>query len=191
MIRRSLLSIVFALLLVSQSTLADAASTSSATWAALKQGGHIVMFRHANAPGNGDPGKVTIGDCNTQRNLDAAGREQSTQIGERFRQQGIAVDQVWSSQWCRTRDTATLAFGVAKVKDEPAFNSFFANPGVSVQQSEQAKRLLLAWLGTNNLVVVTHQVNVTQLTGVYPASGEGVVLKRDGKALRVVGRITP
>jgi phosphohistidine phosphatase SixA len=191
MTRHSLFSILSALLLVSQSAVADIANTSSATWAALKQGGHIVVFRHANALGNGDPGKVTIGDCSTQRNLDAAGREQSVQIGEQFRLQAIAIDQVWSSQWCRTRDTATLAFGAAKVKDEPAFNSFFANPSAGPQQSESAKRLLLAWQGTSNLVVVTHQVNVTQLTGVYPVSGEGVVLKRDGKTLRVVGKIAP
>ncbi len=168
---------------------ASAAPNTQAAWDALKKGQHIVLFRHANAPGGGDPGAVTIGDCVTQRNLDASGRAQSVQIGERFRQLNIPIDNVWTSQWCRTRDTATLAFGKAAVKDATAFNSFFANPSLEPTQTLKAKRLLLDWQGKGNLVVVSHNVNIASLTGVYLGSGQGVVLKRDGQSLIVVGQI--
>jgi phosphohistidine phosphatase SixA len=172
-----------------------ALEVNSSVLAALKQGGHIVLFRHANAPGTGDPTQVVIGDCSTQRNLDAVGRAQSVKLGERFRSASVAVGEVWSSQWCRTRDTASLAFGAAKVKDQVAFNSFFGDASTAPTQTAAARRMLLQWHTDNktkdNLVVVTHQVNITELTTVYPSSGEGVVLKREGNALRVVGRISP
>ena len=181
--------------LCSALTGAHAAPKENAAWAALKAGKHIVLFRHAIAPGGGDPMTVVIDDCTTQRNLDAAGRAQSAAIGRQFKQRTIAVGEVWTSQWCRTRDTATLAFGAAAVRDERAFNSFFANPGAEPAQTVRARQLLLNWLNGQpasdlaNLVVVTHQVNITALTGIVPHSGEGVVLKHEGQTLTVVGRL--
>ena len=134
---------------------------------------------------------VTIGDCTTQRNLDAIGRAQSVKLGERFRSQSIKIDSLWSSQWCRTRDTTTLAFPTIQRSDATAFNSFFSNPDAAPVQTAAAKRLLTNWRGSGNLVVVTHQVNITQLTDIFPASGEGVVLKSMNNTLTVVGRIAP
>jgi phosphohistidine phosphatase SixA len=173
------------------SPVASAKEAPDAAWAALQQGGHIVLFRHANAPGGGDPGKVVIGDCTTQRNLDVQGRAQSASLGNDFRSRKIAIDGVWTSQWCRTRDTAALAFPEAAVKDQPAFNSFFSNTAAGPEQIRQAKRLLLEWSGKGNLVVFSHYVNIGQLTDVYLASGEGVVLKRVGQTLQVLGRVMP
>jgi hypothetical protein len=98
--------------------------------------------------------------------------------------------QVWSSQWCRTRETADLAFPGKRV-DQPAFNSFFGTPGAAPEQTQAARRLLAAWRGEGVLVVVTHQVNITALTGVVPSSGEGVVVKRTAQGLEMDGRILP
>lgn len=56
------------------------------------------------------------------------------------------------------------------------------------KQTAAARKLLLDWQGAGALVVVTHQVNITQLTGIYPASGEGIVLKKQGNELIVVAR---
>jgi broad specificity phosphatase PhoE len=162
----------------------------TAAWAALKKPTTIVLFRHAIAPGGGDPPGHSLDDCNTQRNLDDEGRAQARRIGERFRAQGIKVEAVLSSQWCRTRETARLAFpGLAK--DAPAFNSFFSDRSNEAAQTAAARRQLLAWRGTGVLVVVTHQVNITALTGIAPASGEGIVLHKQGNALAVVAKISP
>lgn len=159
-------------------------------WNALKQQGAIVLFRHALAPGGGDPAEFRLNDCTTQRNLNAEGQEQAKRIGERFRAQGVKVDAVLSSQWCRTRETASLAFPNMQ-KDTAAFNSFLNNPSGEPKQTAAARKLLLDWRGAGALVVVTHQVNITKLTGIYPASGEGVVLKKQGSELTVVARFTP
>jgi phosphohistidine phosphatase SixA len=162
----------------------------SAAWSALKKPGAIVLFRHASAPGGGDPVGHRLDDCSTQRNLDEEGRAQARRIGERFRAQGVKVEAVLSSQWCRTRDTAQLAFP-GLPKDGPAFNSFFSDRSNEASQTAAARQQLLAWRGTGVLVVVTHQVNITALTGLWIASGEGIVLRRQGTELTVVAKITP
>lgn len=160
-----------------------------AEWSALRAGG-IVVFRHANAPGIGDPAGMLLGDCATQRNLDAQGRAQARRIGERLRQQKVAVGAVWSSQWCRTRESAELV-AAGPVREQPAFNSFFGDRSRVSAQTAAARDLLLAWRGPGALVVVTHQVNISALTGGATASGEGVVLRPVGDQLVLVGRILP
>lgn len=157
-------------------------------WDALRAGG-ILLVRHAQAPGFGDPPGMRLGNCATQRNLDEAGRAQARRIGEALRARGITVGAVLASAWCRTLETAELAFP-GRVRPEPAFNSFFEDRAASAAQTEAARAILLGWAGPGALVAVTHQVNITALSGIHPASGEGVVLRRAGDALVVVGRIT-
>lgn len=185
--RRTLAALVLALLVWPSWSSSQAAQAG--VWAALSEGG-IVLFRHANAPGGGDPSGMRLGDCATQRNLDEAGRAQARRIGEAFRARNIAVGRVLTSQWCRTRETAELAFP-GRVQDEPAFNSFFDDRTKGPAQTLAAKTLLQGWKGPGALVVATHQVNITGLTGIIPASGEGIVIRFDGDAIRVVGRILP
>ena len=168
---------------------ATARASETAAWEVLRQGG-IVLFRHANAPGVGDPVGMRLGDCSSQRNLDASGRSQAIRIGEALRANGVAVGAVLTSEWCRTTETAELAFP-DRVKAEPIFNSFFADRSTAGEQTEAARRYLLRWSGPAALVVSTHQVNITALTRIVPASGEGVVMKASGQELVVVGRIRP
>lgn len=165
------------------------AQPADAAWQALAEGG-IALFRHAIAPGGGDPPGLRLGQCSTQRNLDAAGRAQARRIGAAFRDRGIAVGAVLASAWCRAVDTAELAFP-GEMRVEPAFNSFFCARQQAEATTTAARRVLLGWNGPGALFVATHQVNITALTGIFPASGEGVVLRRDGETLAVVGRIRP
>jgi phosphohistidine phosphatase SixA len=163
-------------------------------WAALKKPGAIVLFRHALAPGGGDPPGFKANDCSTQRNLNDEGIAQAKRIGQTLRERGIQVQAVWYSAWCRTRDTAQLAFPDLRepaIKVQPAFNSFFSDRSTEPAQTAAARKLLLNWSGSGALVVVTHQVNITQLTEIFPQSGEGVVITRAGQQLRVAGRIQP
>lgn len=165
------------------------AASEVEAWAALQSGG-IVIFRHAIAPGGGDPPGMRLDDCATQRNLDGAGRAQARRIGEAFLTRGVAVGAVLHSRWCRARETAELAFpGAARA--EPAFDSFFSNRAAGPELTGRARGLLAAWKGPGALVIVSHQVNVTALTGIFPASGEGVVLRAEEGGVAVVGRIRP
>ena len=66
----------------------------------FKTGNHIALMRHALAPGTGDPENFMLGDCTTQRNLSQAGRDQAKRIGDRFKQAGITVADVYTSEWC-------------------------------------------------------------------------------------------
>ncbi len=96
---------------------------------------------------------------------------------------------MYSSQWCRCLETAEL-LGLGPVEELPALNSFFRRSGLRGPQTRDIKD----WLANRDpgrpLVLVTHQVNITALTGVYPASGELVVIRRaaDG-TISVVGTI--
>ncbi len=156
-------------------------------WDSVRNGA-IVLLRHAQAPGIGDPPGIRVGNCSTQRNLSEAGRAQSCLIGEAFRTRGVTVGRVLTSQWCRCRETAELAFP-GQVNDEPAFNSFFETRNNEPAQTDAARAILKAWSGPGVLVVVTHQVNITALTGATSGSGEGTVVQLSDGKLTVVGSI--
>ena len=181
--------------LVAAAGVAMVAATSAVAadaWAELARPGAIVLFRHATAPGVGDPAGFKLGDCATQRNLDDQGRAEARKLGEQFRARKIRVDSVLTSQWCRTRETARLAFG-SQASDEPSFNSFFGQPPEArAAQTAQARAVLARWRGPGALVVVTHQVNIQALAGVGAASAEGVVVRpaTDG-SIQVVATIEP
>jgi phosphohistidine phosphatase SixA len=167
-----------------------AARAEEGPWALLKQDRAIILFRHANAPGTGDPAGFVLGECSTQRNLDDKGRAEARAIGEAFRANGISVGGVLSSQWCRSRETADLAFP-GQVTEEPAFNSFFGDRSAEPQATAAARGILAGWKGPGTLVVVTHQVNITALTGVAPRPGEGVIVAARDGTVEVLGRLPP
>lgn len=156
-------------------------------WDALRRGA-VVLVRHANAPGTGDPPGFRLNDCGTQRNLGDVGRAQAAALGARFRAERVLVGRVLSSQWCRAVDTAERAFP-GQVTHDPTFNSFFDDRSQDPVQSAAASALIAAWRGPGALVIVTHQVNITALTGIVPAEGEGVVLQPGTPAFAVIGRL--
>jgi len=166
------------------------ASADEALWRELAEGGPVVLMRHALAPGVGDPAEFRLGDCATQRNLDAEGRAQARAIGERFRAHGIERARVYSSQWCRCLETARL-LGLGEVVAAPTLNSFFRDRAAKAERGAGALALIASEVeaGDGPLVLVTHQVNITALTGVFPASGELILVRAAAEGIEVVGRI--
>jgi len=182
-----LLIAVFACVLCS--TPAQSSDRDAALWSALRSGGHIALLRHAVAPGTGDPPEFRLGDCQTQRNLSAQGRAQAARIGELFRAHGIQSAQVFSSQWCRCLETARL-LGLGPVEERPFLNSFFNDYAQRQPQTTKLREWLNKQPLREPIVLVTHQVNMTALTGVYPGSGELVIVRRaETGELVVVGTI--
>lgn len=175
-------------------TAAQAGSTTSEEaqlWQWLRNGEAVALMRHALAPGTGDPTDFTLGNCATQRNLSAEGREQARAIGERFRRNGIVRAHVYSSHWCRCLDTARLLdLGDAQAFD--GLNSFFRDRGAEPEHTAKTRAHIekLSVIDEPPLVLVTHQVNITALTGIFPRSGEIVVLRSTDAGLQVLGRIT-
>ena len=173
------------------SPLVRAQPSDSDFWRLLREGGCAVLMRHARTePGVGDPPGFTLGQCRTQRNLSAEGREQSRRVGQVFQREGITFDAVRSSAWCRCTDTAQLAFGRAEVW--PALNSFFQGQGDDAAQTRAVLQALATLRAPANWMLVTHQVNISALTGEFPAMGELFLVRPapspDGR-LRVLARL--
>jgi len=168
--------------------LARSTTEADTFWSLLREGGCIVLMRHAlTVPGIGDPPEFRLGDCSTQRNLSEAGREQSRRTGQAFAQAGVTITDVRSSAWCRCTETADLAFGRHRVWSP--LNSFFARDGRE-RQTQEVLQALRGHQAPDNLVLVTHQVNISALSGQYPAMGE-LFLTRPGEgALSVLARLT-
>ncbi|WP_374450248.1 histidine phosphatase family protein [Stella sp.] len=184
-------TILLALAALATLLAASAARASpDAAWAALADGSGIALVRHATAPGAGDPPGFRLDDCTTQRNLSDAGRAEARRLGAAFRQRGIAVGRVLSSRWCRSLETARLAFGDA-VAPEPALDSFFADRSAGDARTAAARRLIAGRSPGRPLVMVTHHVNIIALAGIAPQSGEMIVVRPDGDRLAVVGRVPP
>lgn len=159
-------------------------------WSAAEDPGAIILMRHALAPGTGDPAAFDLSDCATQRNLSDEGRDQARRIGEAFETHGIDVASVLTSQWCRCRETAER-LGLAAVEEVPALNSFFRDRSTADAQTQDVLGILGDLPPDERVILVTHQVNITALTGVFPTSGEALVvgLVPGDERLEVRGRI--
>jgi len=155
-------------------------------WETLHEPGAFALMRHALAPGTSDPAGFQLDVCETQRNLDARGKEQARKTGAAFRDQGVAFDQVWTSQWCRTRETAEL-LDIGPVVDTPALNSFFQDFSSSETQTAEVMSLLSTTQA--KVLIVSHQVNIRALTGQSTRSGEVLVVRLTGDRLKVIGSI--
>lgn len=160
---------------------ADAASHPQIT-ALLRKGGVVALIRHAETePGVGDPPEFKLEDCRTQRNLSIAGQQDARRIGAWFKQNKLKPRAVLSSAWCRCKDTANLAFGQHTVW--PALNSVFNDRAQLPDQSEIVRKALAAVPNQQFEVWVTHQVNITALTGQGIGMGEIFILDGQGKLL--------
>ena len=146
---------------------------------ALKKSDAVLLMRHALAPGIGDPAGYKLQDCKTQRNLDATGRAQAQKTGQWLKAQGVGNALVFSSAWCRCKETAeNLAFGTPAL--EASLNSFFDDMRQGSQSNANLQKFIANQLkakGDKALVLVTHQVNITEFTGETIGSGDMVLAK--------------
>lgn len=164
-------------LMLGLSMLAEAATDEAELLARLRSGGHVLLIRHALAPGVGDPAGFRIDDCTTQRNLDEQGRAQARAIGQWLRSRRIEHARVYSSQWCRCLETARL-MELGAVTALAPLNSFYERPDDREPNLRDLRRFLAEQPRDGPpLVLVTHQVIIQALTGQSAASGEGLLLE--------------
>ena len=131
---------------------------------------NVIFMRHALAPGIGDPNNFKIGDCSTQRNLNETGIAQAVLIGKQLKEKSIQFNKIYSSQWCRCYQTATL-LDLGKVHEFAGLNSIFQN-FVSRKETLQKLEQKLSEISLSKLVIfVTHQVNIQAITKKNAASG--------------------
>ncbi len=182
--------------------------------AAIADPALVLLLRHATAPGVGDPGVFQLRNCTTQRNLDDVGKAQSRKIGLTLVSLGFIPKQIWSSQWCRTMETAQIIANTLSTPTsalagsngsslEPStenrsdathplevielslLNSTFRDRGDARAQNEALRQFITALDPTAGpYLMISHQVNITDLVNIFPASGHGVWLKLTGDTLK-------
>tara|TARA_Y100001970_G_scaffold240380_1_gene303069 strand:+ start:4458 stop:5015 length:558 start_codon:yes stop_codon:yes gene_type:complete len=152
----------------------------------LEDGGKLIFIRHAYAPGSGDPNNFNLNDCTTQRNLNKDGRKQAQYIGEFFRKNRIKIDKVLSSEWCRCKETAKIAF---KDFSTISFLNSFYSPKFAKNKDKQVEALykyVKKFKNRNNLILVTHYVLISEVLNYSPSSGEIVV---SDKNFNIIGSV--
>ena len=152
----------------------------------LGEGGKLIFIRHAYAPGSGDPDNFNLNDCSTQRNLSDDGRIQAEYIGELFRNKKIKIEKVLSSEWCRCKETAKIAF--KNFSTNSFLNSFYSYK-FKKNKSKQINALndyISKFKSNNNLVLITHYVLISEVLNYGPSSGEIVV---SDKNFNIIGTI--
>lgn len=164
---------------------------ASDVWSQMRETSGLVLYlRHATAPGGGDPPGFDVNDCSTQRNLSARGRSEARRIGAGLKRAGVPIAGVRASPWCRAVDTARL-LDVGPVRLMDALGSLFTVPNADRHPNTRRTRALIRAHRDRPgvLILVGHQANISALTGVAPASGEGVVLRADANGrIEVLGR---
>jgi phosphohistidine phosphatase SixA len=158
-------------------------------WAALKQGGKVILLRHAHVDIQEGIGRLAPGNCAAEVNLSASGVEQAKHVGEAFRAHGIAVGEVLTSPYCRCIDTGMLAFGRATAVQ------YLKPPGVvSDSQAKLNNQSILQEIlkhhDPSNLVMITHDLNISNIV-LEPTikMGEFFVLQPNGTDFDVIGNI--
>jgi phosphohistidine phosphatase SixA len=149
----------------------------------LQSSDYVLLMRHTLAPGVGDPAGYTLEDCKTQRNLSAEGRQHAGVVGDWLRKQGVTSADVYSSAWCRCKDTAELlkfnSFQVA-----PPLASFFDEMHLAKSRTQALEQFIAEKLKTKGhkaLILVTHHVNIHAFMGENIASGDMVLARVDAR----------
>ena len=177
------------LVLLLTSSAGCALADDEPVWAALKNGGKVILLRHTHVDIREGIGHLEPGNCAAEVNLSTSGVEQAKRIGEAFRAHGIAVGEVLTSPYCRCIDTGKLAFGRATPVQ------YLKPPGVVSEDQaklnqEQVVQRILKHRDPSNLVMITHDLNISNvvLEDTVPM-GEFFVLQPNGADFDVIGKI--
>jgi hypothetical protein len=162
------------------------AALSSPAWA-LEPASPVLVMRHAQTePGVGDPPGFVLGRCETQRNLSTDGRTQARAFGARLAALGLRPSALRSSRWCRCLHTAEeVSAGLGQAPPpEPwtALDSTFDDRSRAPAQTEQLRQRLSVLRPPAFELWVTHQINITALTGAPTQMGQAlwIALRGDG-----------
>jgi phosphohistidine phosphatase SixA len=171
-----------------------ATSADPTVASALQRGGLVLVMRHAATDfSKPDQDPVVLADCRTQRNLNAQGRADARTIGRGVRRLRLRIGNVFASPFCRTKETARLAFGRFRIS-QPLLNTIAAEHDARWRRQIRAARRLLGTKPAPGMltVLVTHGSVVGDTTGQTLEEGETLVFRPLGSSrFRLLGRILP
>lgn len=144
--------------------------------AALREGGHVVYFRHAATQWSGIDRIEWPRE--RQRLLSDEGVAQAEAIGAAWRAAGVPVGEVWASPFARCSDHARISFG--RVHEDMRLIGLLSDDTGRPERVAFLRGLVTdpPAPGTNR-VIVSHRSNIAEVAGVTLAEGEGVVLRPD------------
>lgn len=150
-------------------------------WARLAEGGKVVLMRHASVVEGRNSGNSLLRDpsCKGERNLSDQGRQEAKAIGEQFRVHNIPIEAVRHSPYCRTAETAKLAFGRGS---EAAYLSLLEVLGTEAAAAQTAtlNQVIGSYAGKGNLILVTHEPNINAVSFEMMKPADFVVLQPKG-----------
>lgn len=161
---------------------------------ALREGGFVLYLRHTETTESGVDDLASLGDCAAQRKLTDAGRQDAREIGDALDALEIPVARVVASPFCRTVETAELAFG--RTDTDPALLAL-ASIDQDPERQDAAKKAGARLIATvppdgANTVLVGHISNVGPITGAEPEEGGTIVFRPDADGgFRLVGEMAP
>jgi virginiamycin B lyase len=158
----------------------------------LRRGGYVLAFRHAATDFSMTDTTRDLRDCSRQRNLTADGRREARSIGREFRRLGIPVGRVLASPFCRTRETATLAFGRAVPSRALLSAEFFEGERAGERQPARLRELLVTPpRRATNTILVSHNFSIDDATGESVAEGEALIVTpgQGRRGFEVVSRL--
>jgi phosphohistidine phosphatase SixA len=162
---------------------ADAALVSQ-----LREGGYVLYMRHASTDFSQNDARMTsYEDCASQRNLLDKGRDEARSVATHVQRLRIPIGEVLASPFCRTMETARLAFGSAKATNEARGGPARTD---DASRYDPLRKLLSSEVKGPNRVVVSHGNPFHAVAGPpYLAEGEIAIVRPNGKTFSVLGRI--
>jgi phosphohistidine phosphatase SixA len=155
--------------------------------AKLRQGGYVLYLRHASTDfSQNDERMTSFDDCANQRNLTDKGRDEARAIGAHVKRLGIPIGPVHASPFCRTVETARLAFGRAERTNEVRGGP--ANTNDPTRYEPLRQLMARKPPAGQNAVISSHGNPFYAVFGPpYLAEGEMAVVQPSG--FTVIGRI--
>jgi phosphohistidine phosphatase SixA len=152
---------------------------------ALRQGGYVLLMRHASSPREAPARQSADADnVNLERQLDENGRATAAAMGKALRDLKIPVGDVITSPTYRARETVRLAQLANPRTQAELGDGGQSMQGVADAQSAWLKKRVTELPSGANTILVTHLPNIT---GAFPqwasglSDGETLVLGSDGK----------
>jgi virginiamycin B lyase len=158
----------------------------------LRRGGYVLAFRHAATDFSMTDSTRDLRDCLRQRNLTAEGRRDARSIGREFQRLRIPLGRVLASPFCRTRETAILAFGRAVPSRALLSMEFFGGEPAGEGQPARLRQLLSTPpQRATNTILVSHNFAIEDATGESLAEGEALIVgpRRGRRGFEVVSRL--
>jgi hypothetical protein len=155
----------------------------------MRKGGYVLYIRHTSTDFSKDDTRMaSFEDCANQRPLTDKGRDEARALAAHIKRLAIPVDKVYASPYCRTVETAMLAFGKAEKTQEVRGGPMKSD---DPKRYDALKALLSAppAPGHNN-VISSHGNPFYALFGApYLAEGEIAVVRPGPAGFSLAGKI--